>query len=114
MKYQYLLLGVLYGLLLSSCSLSAEEGDKEMDRYIANLMGKMTLHEKLGQLNLPSGGDLVTGNVNSAELTKMVRNQEIGGFFNVKGIRKIVDLQRIAIDSTRLGIPFPDSFSAFL
>ena len=42
MKYQYLLLGVLYGLLLSSCSLSAEEGDKEMDRYIANLMGKMT------------------------------------------------------------------------
>ena len=51
MKYQYLLLGVLYGLLLSSCSLSAEEGDKEMDRYIANLMGKMTLHEKLGQLN---------------------------------------------------------------
>ncbi|NDO61794.1 beta-glucosidase BglX [Bacteroides caecimuris] len=105
MKYQYLLLGVLYGLLLSSCSLSAEEGDKEMDRYIANLMGKMTLHEKLGQLNLPSGGDLVTGNVNSAELTKMVRNQEIGGFFNVKGIRKIVDLQRIAIDSTRLGIP---------
>lgn len=35
----------------------------------------------------------------------MVRNQEIGGFFNVKGIRKIVDLQRIAIDSTRLGIP---------
>ena len=105
MKYQYLLLGVLYGLLLSSCSLSAEEGDKEMDRYIANLMGKMTLHEKLGQLNLPSGGDLVTGNVNSAELTKMVRDQEIGGFFNVKGIRKIVDLQRIAIDSTRLGIP---------
>ena len=105
MKYQYLLLGVLYGLLLSSCSLSAEEGDKEMDRYIANLMGKMTLHEKLGQLNLPSGGDLVTGNVNSAELTRMVRNQEIGGFFNVKGIRKIVDLQRIAIDSTRLGIP---------
>ena len=105
MKYQYLLLGVLYGLLLSSCSLSAEEGDKEMDRYIANLMGKMTLHEKLGQLNLPSGGDLVTGNVNSAELTRMVRNQEIGGFFIVKGIRKIVDLQRIAIDSTRLGIP---------
>ena len=70
MKYQYLLLGVLYGLLLSSCSLSAEEGDKEMDRYIANLMGKMTLHEKLGQLHLPSGGDLVTGNVIVPNLRK--------------------------------------------
>lgn len=80
MKYQYLLLGVLYGLLLSSCSLSAEEGDKEMDRYIANLMGKMTLHEKLGQLNLPSGGDLVTGNVNSAELTKWFVTRRLEDF----------------------------------
>ena len=55
-----------------------------MDRYIANLMGKMTLHEKLGQLNLPSGGDLVTGNVNSAELTKMVRNQAPSSILNVR------------------------------
>ena len=105
MKRKYLLLSALCVLLLSSCSSSLKEGDKEMDQYITNLMGKMTLHEKLGQLNLPSGGDLVTGNVNSEELEGLVRNQEIGGFFNVKGIRKIVDLQRIAIDSTRLGIP---------
>ena len=34
-----------------------------MDRFITDLMDRMTLREKLGQLNLPSGGDLVTGSV---------------------------------------------------
>ena len=40
-----------------------------MDRFITDLMGKMTIREKLGQLNLPSGGDLVTGSVMNSELS---------------------------------------------
>lgn len=43
-------------------------------------MDKMTLREKLGQLNLPSGGDMVTGAVQSADLAKMIKAGEIGGF----------------------------------
>ena len=63
-----------------------------MDRFVTDLMGKMTIREKLGQLNLPSGGDLVTGSVMNSELSDMIRKEEIGGFFNVKGIKKIYDL----------------------
>ena len=65
----------------------------------------MTIREKLGQLNLPSGGDLVTGSVMNSELSDMIRKEEIGGFFNVKGIKKIYDLQRLAVEETRLKIP---------
>ena len=76
-----------------------------MDRFVTDLMGKMTIREKLGQLNLPSGGDLVTGSVMNSELSDMIRKEEIGGFFNVKGIKKIYDLQRLAVEENRLKIP---------
>lgn len=35
----------------------------------------------------------------------MIRKQEIGGFFNVKGIDKIYELQRLAVEESRLKIP---------
>ena len=76
-----------------------------MDRFITDLMDRMTLREKLGQLNLPSGGDLVTGSVMNGELSDMIRKQEIGGFFNVKGIQKINALQHLAVEESRLKIP---------
>ena len=76
-----------------------------MDRFITDLMDRMTLREKLGQLNLPSGGDLVTGSVMNGELSDMIRKQEIGGFFNVKGIQKINVLQHLAVEESRLKIP---------
>jgi len=48
---------------------------------------------------------LVTGSVMNSELSDMIRKEEIGGFFNVKGIKKIYDLQRLAVEETRLKIP---------
>ena len=65
----------------------------------------MTLREKLGQLNLPAGGDLTTGAVQNSNLAEMIRKQELGGFFNVMSVEKIRELQRIAVEETRLGIP---------
>ena len=76
-----------------------------MDRFVTGLMDRMTVREKLGQLNLPSGGDLVTGTVMNGELSEMIRKQEITGFFNVKGIQKIREMQRIAVEETCLKIP---------
>ena len=76
-----------------------------MDGFVTGLMDRMTVREKLGQLNLPSGGDLVTGTVMNGELTEMIRKQELTGFFNVKGVRKIREMQRIAVEETRLKIP---------
>lgn len=105
MKCKHLLSGTLCVLLLSSCLSQTGESDMEMDSFVTGLMNRMTLREKLGQLNLPSGGDLVTGSVMNSELGEMIRKQEIGGFFNVKGAKKIYDLQRLAIEGSRLKIP---------
>ncbi len=90
---------------VAALSCAAGAGDKEMDRFINDLMGRMTLEEKLGQMNLPSGGDVVSGEVQNSEIATSILKQEIGGFFNVKGVDKIRELQRLAVEETGLGIP---------
>ena len=105
MTIRNLVFGAICGIIFFSCSESGGGKEVEMDRFVTDLMGKMTIREKLGQLNLPSGGDLVTGSVMNSELSDMIRKEEIGGFFNVKGIKKIYDLQRLAVEETRLKIP---------
>lgn len=76
-----------------------------MDRFVSDLMGRMTLQEKLGQLNLPAGNDLVSGAVKNSQLAEAIRAGEVGGFFNVKGVGKIYQLQQMAVEESRLGIP---------
>ena len=107
MKYMFLTVACAVLVILFGCVQPeiGKESEKEMDRFVSELMAKMTLREKLGQLNLPSGGDMLTGTVMSGELSEQIRKQEIGGFFNVKGVEKIRELQRIAVEETRLGIP---------
>ena len=88
-------------LALVSCS-----GPKsEMDRFIDDLMGKMTVEEKIGQLNLPVAGDIVTGQAKSSNVSERIRKGEVGGLFNLKGAEKIREVQRIAVEESRLGIP---------
>lgn len=48
-------------LLASGLAASAKGTEAEMNAFINDLMGKMTLQEKLGQLNLPASDDIVTG-----------------------------------------------------
>ena len=76
-----------------------------MDRFIDELMGKMTVEEKIGQLNLPVAGDIVTGQAKSSNVSERIRKGEVGGLFNLKGAEKIRDVQRIAVEESRLGIP---------
>ena len=86
---------------LVSCS-----GDKsEMDAYIDDLMSKMTVEEKIGQMNLPVAGDIVTGQAKSSNISERIRKGEVGGLFNLKGATKIEEVQRIAVEQSRLGIP---------
>ena len=65
----------------------------------------MTVEEKIGQLNLPAGGDIVSGQVFETDLAELVSSGKAGGFFNVKGVEKITEFQRLAIENSRLGIP---------
>lgn len=90
---------------MAACGRSQSGSDSEMDAFIDELMGKMTLEEKLGQLNLPASDDIVTGQAKSSNIGTMVAKGQVGGVFNVKGVAKIKELQRIAVEESRLGIP---------
>lgn len=91
---------------LGSCGNSnTGNSDAEMDAFISELMGKMTLEEKLGQLNLPGADDIVTGQAQNSNIGVAVAAGHVGGVFNIKGVEKIRDLQRVAVEDSRLGIP---------
>lgn len=85
--------------------IQAQTKDPKMDKFINDLMGKMTLEEKIGQLNLPSSGDITTGQAKSSNIAEKIKKGEVGGLFNIKGVEKIRDVQRIAIEESRLKIP---------
>lgn len=76
-----------------------------MDKFIDNLMGKMTLQEKIGQLNLPVSGEIVTGQAKSSDVAGKIRKGQVGGLFNVKGVDNIREVQKIAVEQSRLKIP---------
>mgnify|MGYP000385179699 CR=1 FL=1 len=68
---------------------TSQGNPQEMDKFITELMGKMTLHEKIGQLNLPVTGNIVTGQAKSSDVAGKIRNGEVGGLFNLKGVKNI-------------------------
>lgn len=79
--------------------------EKEMNVFIDKLMSKMTLEEKIGQLNLPSAGDFTTGLAKNSGISSQIKAGKVGGLFNVKGVKRIKEFQRIAVKENRLGIP---------
>lgn len=92
--------------LTATCYIHAQGGKNEkMDRFIDQLISKMTLEEKIGQLNLPSAGDITTGQATSSNIADKIRKGQVGGLFNIKGVTKIRDVQRIAVEESRLKIP---------
>jgi beta-glucosidase len=71
-----------------------------LERRIDSLLARMTLEEKVGQLNLPS----VFGPVSPAQMD-LVRKGLVGGFLNLDGAQATRDIQRIAMEQSRLHIP---------
>ena len=78
---------------------------KPKSEFVAELLSKMTLDEKLGQLNLPTSGDITTGQANSSDVAKKIAEGKVGGLFNIKSVQKIREVQRIAVEKSRLKIP---------
>ena len=76
-----------------------------MNRFIDALMKRMTVDEKIGQLNLPVTGDITTGQAKSSDIAGRIKRGEVGGLFNLKGVEKIRDVQKLAVENSRLGIP---------
>ncbi|WP_264563874.1 beta-glucosidase BglX [Flavobacterium sp. N3904] len=78
---------------------------KPKAEFVAELMAKMTLDEKIGQLNLPTSGDITTGQANSSDVAKKIEEGKVGGLFNIKSVQKIKEVQRVAVEKSRLQIP---------
>jgi beta-glucosidase len=100
-RVQLTIVGILFVLI------GFAQGNKEakMHQFVNALMSKMTLEEKLGQLNLPASSDFVTGAVSSSDIADKVKAGKVGGVFNIRSVTKIKELQQFAVNQSRLHIP---------
>ena len=95
----------IFSAALGLLSLSATAQDAAMDKFVDDLMSRMTLEEKIGQLNLQVAGDITTGQAQDTQVAGLVKAGKMGGVFNLKGVEKIRELQKMAVEQSRMGIP---------
>ena len=96
---------LLISALMSIAAAQAQKSPQDMDRFIDALMKKMTVEEKIGQLNLPVTGDITTGQAKSSDVAQKIEKGLVGGLFNLKGVDRILEVQKLAVEKSRLGIP---------
>jgi beta-glucosidase len=98
-----LLIGLIVFISLQAEAQSSDPA--KMKSFIDVLMKKMTLEEKLGQINLPASDDIVTGQASKSDIGIKVREGKVGGLFNIKSVAKIKAIQKVAVEESRLKIP---------
>ena len=91
--------------LLLVSGVQAQPNTAKMNAFVSSLMSKMTLEEKIGQLNLPSAGEFTTGTATNSDIGNNVKKGNVGGLFNIKGVEKIRAIQKVAVEESRLKIP---------
>lgn len=72
---------------------------------VDSLLERMTLEEKIGQLNLLTPGGTVTGEVVSKNVEAKIKAGQVGGIFGIRGAEKMRQVQELAVKESRLGIP---------
>ena len=100
MKLKRLIMGVL--VLLAGQNVLAQ--DQKMNAFIDRLMAKMTVEEKLGQMNLLPGTSATTGELKNSPLLTLIEQGKLGTVLNQTGVESIRQLQDAA-KMSRLGIP---------
>ncbi len=105
MKTLLRLIPVLF--VIATLPVSAQMNrDIKMKSFIDGLMKKMTVDEKIGQLNLLTpGGGIATGAVVSKGVEEKISKGQVGGLFGVIGHDKIRQAQELAVNNSRLKIP---------
>lgn len=101
-RIKFLMFGVA---IFFALNLQAQTNISKMNTFVNTLMNKMTLDEKIGQLNLPGAGDITTGQASNTDIGKKIRKGHVGGLFNIKGVEKIKAVQKLAVEESRLKIP---------
>lgn len=81
---------------------------EDMNTFISQLMEKMTLEEKIGQLNLASSWGFRSAMKQNSEdeNLRMVSNGEMGAFYGFKDVAEMTRLQKMAVEKGRNHIPF--------
>ncbi|RFM29938.1 beta-glucosidase BglX [Deminuibacter soli] len=105
MKTGKQLVRLLAGTLMGALPLHSMAQDAKMNSYVSTLMQKMTLEEKIGQLNLVSVGFDVTGPIVSQDVDSKIRKGQVGGVFNTFTPNAVRKLQELAVKESRLHIP---------
>ena len=100
----------IYSLFIFFFIVSCQNSDiTEKEKFIEDLISKMTLAEKAGQMNQYNGFWDATGPMPEGDYQKKRYNElksgQVGSMLNVIGVDEIRALQKIAVEETRLGIP---------
>ena len=105
MKKWFILVAFTSALLGKAQTNQSSIDLQKRDQFITSLMNKMTLDEKLGQLNLPAAGDITTGLASSTGVVEKIKEGKVGGLFNIRTVEKIKEIQKVAVENSRLKIP---------
>lgn len=101
---QFLLL--MFAVMPIGGMMAQDTQNAEMNRFIDNLMNKMTIEEKIGQLNMPNiDGAVITGPVKNTNTGERLRKNEVGALLNLQDVKKIREVQQLALDHSRFKIP---------
>jgi beta-glucosidase len=84
---------------------STSDTENPFASKVDSILELMTIDEKIGQLNLPTSGDITTGAAKGSDVGKRIEEGNVGGLFNIKTVEKIYEVQKIAVEKSRLGIP---------
>lgn len=108
-KTPYGLLSALILLYSVGSYAQKKQATNPIDQKVEALLKKMTLEEKIGQLNQYNGFWDVTGPVpkdgQAALKYEHLKKGLVGSMLNVRGVKDVKALQKIAVEETRLGIP---------
>ena len=81
---------VLILAMIPVCGMMAQSSqESKMNKFVDNLMSKMTIEEKIGQLNMPNiDGAVITGPVKNTNTGERLRKNEVGALLNLQDVRK--------------------------
>ncbi|WP_077355477.1 beta-glucosidase BglX [Brevundimonas sp. LM2] len=100
------LVAAVVGLCLSMAGSAGAQTPAGPSPRVRDLLGRMTLDEKIGQLNqIPGGRQRALNSRLDAAALDRVRRGEIGSFLHVAGAAQLRELQRMAVEESRLGVP---------
>ncbi|SHK99246.1 beta-glucosidase [Chitinophaga jiangningensis] len=102
MRHTKLLLLLAFSLF---CHTAIAQNQQQMKTFVDALMNKMTLEEKIGQLNLLTSGEVVTGSAVSTGVEAKIKAGQVGAMLNMTKVEDIRRTQQIAMDQSRMKIP---------